>query len=101
MPTNKDIFPSFSANFDETGIKINDLWSSFFKNILTPNVAVPFKQASSDYILWSFGIVEFILSYFEQRILLKLALWERGQCCMFHYCPQTDSVKLSLLFSFL
>ena len=29
---------------------------------------------SADYIFWSFGIIEFILSYFENRVPLKSVL---------------------------
>ena len=35
---------------------------------------LPVHHHSADYIFWSYGIIEFISSYFENRVLLKPVL---------------------------
>ena len=59
------------------------------------------------YIFWSFGIIGLILSQFEYRVPLKPVLgvggWGGGgrSVAPLHFCTRTDSIKPSLLFSFL
>ena len=46
----------------------------FLHRLLNPLMSFP-VYFYADYIFWSFGIVELILSYSDNRVLLKPVLW--------------------------
>ena len=55
-----------------------------------------------DYIFWSFRIIEFIFSYFENRILLKLVLRDVASVASVitgHEQTQLNRVRYFLFFS--
>ena len=64
---------------------------------------LPVHHHSADYIFSGpFGSVgSFILSQFENRVPLKPVLGDVGSVAPLHYCTRTDTIKPSLLFSFL
>ena len=60
---------------------------------------LPVHHHSADFL--AFGIIGFILSQFEKRVSLKPVLGSVGSVAPSHYCTRIDSIKPSLLFSFL
>ena len=55
----------------------------------------------ADYIFWSFGIIGLILSQFENRVQLKPVLGGAGSFALLLHMNRPNTIKPSLLFSFL
>ena len=70
----------------------------WYKNSFLLNSCESMPSFKDLHRLWGHGL---ILSQFENRLLLNPVLGGMGSVAPLHYCTWTDSIKPSLLFSFL